>query len=409
MRQPEIPALTGLRGLAAMLVVIHHLGLLILPLGRTDAKQALTQFGLLGMSTFFVLSGFVIHYNYAARIHRDGARGVKSFLMARFARLYPLYFLFVCLNYLYNVCVAPTPALASVYSASFPAYLLGIQSWIYSVIGGYNFSLSQEYANNSWSISAEIFLYVLFVPIVLLFNFKRASQKRGALIVLAAIAARVMFVQWAQDTAVTDWIAAKFGMVEYMKPIDWLVYLSPYGRFFEFMAGMGVAEIWRARAHEPASRTETLVVRILTYAALIYILVACTDGVLFPHLYVLSGERVHIGYAVVMPIIVYSLCRRHGITAAMIRSAPLIFLGDISYSLYLLHGNVLALFRVHITGDLTGYVLLMLLRATLGLATVLVLSWIVYTVVEMPLKNLVLGRCSAIDRAPLIIKKEEQL
>ncbi|MFM0155703.1 acyltransferase family protein [Paraburkholderia sediminicola] len=408
MKQPDIPALTGLRGLAAMLIVMHHLGLLILPLGRTDLSQALHQFGLLGMSTFFVLSGFVIHYNYAARIHRDGARGVKSFLLARFARLYPLYFLFVCLNFVHNIWTAPSSTIGSVYIATLPGYLIGIQAWVYSVIGGYNFSLSQEYANNAWSISAEVFLYLIFVPLVLLFNFERPSQRRGLIIVTLGITARILFVLWVKNSWIGAWIGAKFGIASYISPVDWLVYFSPYGRFFEFMAGMGIAEIWRARAHEPASRNEALTVRILTYVALLYVLAACTDGVFFNHQYLLAGERVHIGYAIAMPIIVYSLCRRHGITAALIRSAPLIFLGDISYSLYLLHGNVLALFRMDVSGDLKTYVPMMLLRASLGIATVLVLSWIVFRFVEMPLKKFVMGHRPVADRASLIVKTEER-
>jgi peptidoglycan/LPS O-acetylase OafA/YrhL len=45
------------------------------------------------MSLFFVLSGFVIQYNYGPRFTADGeAKASRSFLLARFARLYPLYF-----------------------------------------------------------------------------------------------------------------------------------------------------------------------------------------------------------------------------------------------------------------------------------------------------------------------------
>ena len=44
------------------------------------------------MPLFFVLSGFVIHYNYAQPVHAQPLRGTYNFFVARFARLYPMYF-----------------------------------------------------------------------------------------------------------------------------------------------------------------------------------------------------------------------------------------------------------------------------------------------------------------------------
>ena len=43
------------------------------------------------MTLFFVLSGFVIHYNYAGLVTGGRLRGIGAFLWARFARLYPLF------------------------------------------------------------------------------------------------------------------------------------------------------------------------------------------------------------------------------------------------------------------------------------------------------------------------------
>src|SRR5215203_4219419 len=55
-----------------------------------------------GMSLFFVLSGFVIHYNYGM-FRTDGlVAGGKKFFIARFARLYPLYFVVLILSVAYG-------------------------------------------------------------------------------------------------------------------------------------------------------------------------------------------------------------------------------------------------------------------------------------------------------------------
>ena len=89
--KPHIEALDGLRFLAAFFVAAAHYSAFLL----TDPKQPnlfaeiiLSMAGL-GMTLFFVLSGFVIHYNYREIIAQPG--GFKTFAIARFSRLYPLY------------------------------------------------------------------------------------------------------------------------------------------------------------------------------------------------------------------------------------------------------------------------------------------------------------------------------
>ena len=89
----QIPALTGIRAVAAFLVYFHHwtpLNLLQYPL--LHPLISVLQQGHVGVEVFFVLSGFVITYQYY-----DGCRFTASWLsryfINRFARIYPLYFL----------------------------------------------------------------------------------------------------------------------------------------------------------------------------------------------------------------------------------------------------------------------------------------------------------------------------
>jgi peptidoglycan/LPS O-acetylase OafA/YrhL len=84
-RDRHIAALDGLRGAAAMLVAGgRYMGF---EGGAPLSETAATLDGL-GMTLFFVLSGFVIHYNYNMTITRPG--GTRAFFVARFAGLYPL-------------------------------------------------------------------------------------------------------------------------------------------------------------------------------------------------------------------------------------------------------------------------------------------------------------------------------
>jgi hypothetical protein len=72
-----IPALDGLRGIAAMLVAGGHY--MAFEGGAPLSVTASTLVGL-GMTLFFVLSGVVIHYNYSATIPRPG--GMRAFFVA---------------------------------------------------------------------------------------------------------------------------------------------------------------------------------------------------------------------------------------------------------------------------------------------------------------------------------------
>jgi peptidoglycan/LPS O-acetylase OafA/YrhL len=86
----HLDALTGIRGIAAWGVVLYHIrlsltGLLPAPVIAVFAK------GYLAVDLFFILSGFVIWYNYAARIADGGAGAARLFLWRRFARVWPLH------------------------------------------------------------------------------------------------------------------------------------------------------------------------------------------------------------------------------------------------------------------------------------------------------------------------------
>ena len=94
-RRPEILALTSIRAFAALEVVLLHT---LFELGGKPAQAlpgvvtGLLTKGGMAVSFFFVLSGFILAYTYCDA--DSGLRGTRvKFWRARFARIYPLYFL----------------------------------------------------------------------------------------------------------------------------------------------------------------------------------------------------------------------------------------------------------------------------------------------------------------------------
>jgi glycosyltransferase involved in cell wall biosynthesis len=187
--RPTINPLTSLRGIAALLVVVNHMTLLMLPLGLTPAKPTLTKTGILGMTTFFVLSGFVMYYNYAHRIAANRSEGILQFVFARVARLYPLLIAYVLFNFILNVSRSLSSgdaSGASLYVTTLPLYLIGVQSWLYAVINDVNVTASQYFGNPAWSVSTELFFYVLFIPLIAVRKESSPSISRGLFVALAS-------------------------------------------------------------------------------------------------------------------------------------------------------------------------------------------------------------------------------
>ena len=87
----QIVAHTGLRGIAALLVVAYHQQFGDFYRLPFELSTSLFKRSYLMVDLFFILSGFIISYVY--RAEGSGMRtSVKSFLFARFARIYPLHF-----------------------------------------------------------------------------------------------------------------------------------------------------------------------------------------------------------------------------------------------------------------------------------------------------------------------------
>src|SRR5262249_52934644 len=87
-KAPEIPALTGLRFIAAGTVGFSHFAE-----GSQFARSGLlSPISVIVMPLFFTLSGFIVHYVYAGSFAQSWRAAVPAFAFARFSRLYPLFF-----------------------------------------------------------------------------------------------------------------------------------------------------------------------------------------------------------------------------------------------------------------------------------------------------------------------------
>lgn len=155
----ELKELTGLRFLAAFYVFLFHLDMpMRTPLTYLpEPMEAVIQQGRLGVTVFFVLSGFLLTYRHLKDFNTPDLKGpgyLLRFFFKRLARIYPVFLagMLICLGISWYQDSLPRPLLVLL-SASFT------QTYFPSVA-------MQWYDMGTWSVANEIFFYLLF-PFVL--------------------------------------------------------------------------------------------------------------------------------------------------------------------------------------------------------------------------------------------------
>ena len=399
-RRQDVPALTGLRFLAAFSVLLAH-GLAATvannqpPHGVTFWLMTASGFG---MTLFFVLSGFVIHYNYASLVTDGGFRGIVAFFWARFARLYPLFLLMLLIYVLvsqYHVAywTGHPEKIGSIFQA-LPYFLLSIQSWIYKLIGGE--SLIDAIRGGSpptWSISTEWFFYFAYPCVAWLILRARPA---AAIVIIAGL----WCVLWtALSTSLYDripqlnaWAVAHFGPVasaqnEQDSFVHWLLYLSPYLRIGEFVLGVITAQLYVALRNRDATRLENVVantVFVATAASVPVILYLANE----PDVAVTIFRKMAMNFALApsVALIVFFAARYQSAASRLLTSRPAIALGEASYSIYLVHSIVL-IAAVRLTDGAMHGAAYNVVKLIVLMAIVIAVSLLLYAYYEAPMRH----------------------
>jgi peptidoglycan/LPS O-acetylase OafA/YrhL len=361
----QIRSHTGLRGIAALLVVFYHFHFAQPHLAFED-WTAFFERGYLMVDLFFVLSGFIISYVYDV----PGKPIMKfvPFLMKRLIRLYPLH-LFCLFLYLFSKV-----ALYGLFAASgrpvelfwddadplkFLAQLLLIQPWLNSE-PGWNIP--------SWSIGTEIFAYCLF-PLA-----ARALRLWPRIAGLALLGASIGFYAW---------VATGTGSLD-------IVYgTAPLRCLAGFLLGMLVYQQRSLVAALPVAVLSAG--QIAALAAILWCLAVPVNDVLLipPFLVLVAFTWTDAGWL-----------------ARQLSRPPFQFLGEISYSVYLTHFSVvLLLFPVTLSlGSRLGLdpLTARAIWFVVGTAAVIVFSFGTYRLVEVPARKWLSGKWAAwrADAAP---------
>lgn len=165
----EIKALTSLRGIAAMMVVLQHFSATV-QLQAAGSIPSLVPHGYMAVNLFFVLSGFIMAYTYSGDFDRRGLQAMPSFLLKRAARILPL-----------NTAVVLAIVLAGFGSKAvwgnniFHASTALSYDIICNLFLLQAFGLGTNLNGPSWSICTEFAAYLAF-PVLLASVFSRRTM-----------------------------------------------------------------------------------------------------------------------------------------------------------------------------------------------------------------------------------------
>lgn len=246
-RPDHLPGLTGLRFLAAFVVLFEHSRDLLPQAVHVQHHWFTTHLGFLGMTLFFVLSGFVITHNYLGAFARGTRAAMYDFLTARMARLLPLFVVLLAAQML-------APSFRE--QSQLLAYLVPLHlTPLYSMFGWLRNGGGEvlQYFGLAWSISTEWAFYLCFPALAI--GLARL-RKPGAVVacallcVLAACAAhyRVYATRGEPFSLYLFWMGAPPGDLSRDVFACVFAYTSPLLRVFDFVLGCLAARLfWLVR------------------------------------------------------------------------------------------------------------------------------------------------------------------
>lgn len=340
----RVEQLTFTRFIAAMAVVFMHFGKHVFPFSH-DSINFLVKAGGLGVSYFFILSGFVMIIAYGRRKEINFLEYIKN----RFARIYPVYLLglMLVLYYIHNI------GFEKISFTNFLIHLFALQAWTPENALTLNFP--------GWSLSVEFFFYLLFP---LLMNYIYLKKKFATIFwfVLIFWSLSIWFINWGLNDNIF-YINEKF--------THNLLYYAPIFHLNQFLIG-NLAGIYYLKILQKKNRNNDL--------AIIFLLL---------FLVILLKFKLPIDYhngflAIIFVPLIILISTNNGSFTSFFNKKTAIYLGEISYSIYILHYPV-HLFTEYFMGKfgITGDLKLLVLYIPI----LIVLSALSYSYIETPLRE----------------------
>lgn len=358
-----IKPLTSLRFFFAFMIFLFHSNFFV-PEGTffMGIQKSVFTEGYIGVSFFFILSGFILTLNYKAGL-TENRISFREFWVARMARIFPLH--------LFTLLLILPRSLAGLFTdtalwfAQFLTNIFLLQSFV--PLGSFIFSFN----GSSWSISDELFFYLLF-PTIILACFKRPKTKYLSLVLLLLIPVGIFLCP--------------------QKLQHSLFYINPLSRIADFIIGILLYELYEQKIISKwlQSKFSATLIEIASIGLLTLFFAF--------HNYIPQGYRFSCYYWIPMAVIIIVFSYQAGYLSTILSNKVLVSLGEISFSFYLLHFLIIRTFllineKFSLTNN--GY-----LSFIIVLTTAIIASCLSYHLIELPANKYIKRKYRAISSIP---------
>lgn len=345
----NIPALTGIRAIAALLVLGIHVDQNV-PTGIVGYLPFIAR-GYLGVDFFFVLSGFIITHVYLASFRKLTWSALRVFLWHRFIRLYPVH-IAVLLLMIAMVWIAKAGG-REISDAYFKPedlvwHLLLLQAWGFTDVASWNAP--------SWSISAEWFAYLLFPLIALILLLVRHWA-------IAIILAVVGLLSLALTCSLMKWELNSFVGAPALLRVT-----------CEFVCGAALCRFVTLISLADEKRWIGDVIAAVSFGAFVS---AASSG------------TSDFGLVALLALTILGASVANRFVAQILGSRFAVWLGEVSYSIYMIHFPILLVLRrvYEEFGYATWSAPLKGVAFIVAIVTVIVAAAVLYHAIERPMRT----------------------
>ena len=353
-----ITGLDGIRAIAVIMVLAYHL------------KLALFKSGFLGVTVFFVLSGYLITGILISEVEEEGTIDLKNFWLRRIRRLVPAVMSMAVVIIFVSAVV--NRVIFTKGCKDFLASVLGFNNWwqIFNKVSYFEAAGVPSPFTHCWSLAIETQFYLIY-PLILLGIYKLAKSrgegraKRGLLfagvtLLLALISVILMIVLFdpQQDAS--------------------RVYYGTDTRAFSLLFGALLAILWEYwMVPRRLSASVNMVLGSVSFAALLVMTIAINGSSNF---WYRGGQFVGTILTVLM---VYAVSGRKTWLSRFLSNPVLKWIGDRSYSIYLWHYPIILL----ISKGIKASWWITLIEIVLSV----VLAELSYRFIETPIRHGIIG------------------
>ena len=353
-----ITGLDGIRAIAVIMVLAYHL------------KLALFKSGFLGVTVFFVLSGYLITGILISEVEEEGTIDLKNFWLRRIRRLVPAVMSMAVVIIFVSAVV--NRVIFTKGCKDFLASVLGFNNWwqIFNKVSYFEAAGVPSPFTHCWSLAIETQFYLIY-PLILLGIYKLAKSrgegraKRGLLfagvtLLLALISVILMIVLFdpQQDAS--------------------RVYYGTDTRAFSLLFGALLAILWDYRmVPRRLSASVNMVLGSVSFAVLLVMTIAINGSSNF---WYRGGQFFGTILTVLM---VYAVSGRKTWLSRFLSNPVLKWIGDRSYSIYLWHYPIILL----ISKGIKASWWITLIEIVLSV----VLAELSYRFIETPIRHGIIG------------------